>query len=100
MVPKDSTAQTLGDIKGKKIGIAGGPVDKSWLILRAYAKQQYGIDLCHTPELGIYDGVVLAVAHEDFRALGADLRESFGKKTCVVYDLKHMLPEGASDLRL
>ena len=30
MVPKDSTAKTLADLDGKKIGIAGGPLDKSW----------------------------------------------------------------------
>jgi NitT/TauT family transport system substrate-binding protein len=30
---------------GKKIGIAGGPLDKSWLILRAYARQEFGMDL-------------------------------------------------------
>jgi NitT/TauT family transport system substrate-binding protein len=45
LVPADSPAQTLADLKGKKIGIAGGPVDKSWLILRAYAKQLNGQDL-------------------------------------------------------
>ena len=39
VVPADSPVQTLADLKGKKIGIAGGPVDKSWLILRAYARQ-------------------------------------------------------------
>lgn len=45
IVPGDSNAQTLQDLKGSKIGIAGGPLDKSWLILQAYAKQQYGFDL-------------------------------------------------------
>lgn len=45
MVKKSSSYKTLEDLKGKKIGIAGGPVDKSWLILRAYAKKQYGFDL-------------------------------------------------------
>ncbi|WP_187430820.1 hypothetical protein ROLI_041840 [Roseobacter fucihabitans] len=45
VVPNDSTAATLADLKGGKIGIAGGPLDKSWLILRAYAQQQYGFDL-------------------------------------------------------
>jgi NitT/TauT family transport system substrate-binding protein len=45
LVPEDSPAKTLADLKGKKIGIAGGPVDKSWLILRAYAKQLDGQDL-------------------------------------------------------
>ncbi|MCO6382109.1 MAG: ABC transporter substrate-binding protein [Vannielia sp.] len=45
VVPEDSTAQSLEDLKGAKIGIAGGPLDKSWLILRAYAQQEYGMDL-------------------------------------------------------
>lgn len=50
LVPQDSPAQTLADLKGKKIGIAGGPVDKSWLILRAYARQETGEDLAAVTE--------------------------------------------------
>lgn len=50
VVSKDSTARTLEDLKGKKIGIAGGPVDKSWLILRAYAQEKYGFDLAAETE--------------------------------------------------
>lgn len=50
VVPKDSTAETLMDLKGQKIGIAGGPVDKSWLILRAYAEKEYGMDLAAETE--------------------------------------------------
>lgn len=45
VVPTDSPARTLKDLSGGKIGIAGGPLDKSWLILRAYAAQEYGMDL-------------------------------------------------------
>lgn len=45
VVPADSPVQSLADIAGRKIGIAGGPVDKSWLILMAYAQQEYGLDL-------------------------------------------------------
>lgn len=45
MVPADSPAQTLADLAGKKIGIAGGPLDKSWLVLRAHARNAYGMDL-------------------------------------------------------
>ena len=45
VVGADSNAQTLADLAGHKIGIAGGPLDKSWLILRAYAAQEYGMDL-------------------------------------------------------
>ena len=45
MVKADSPIKTLADLEGRKIGIAGGPLDKSWLILRAYAEQQSGFDL-------------------------------------------------------
>lgn len=50
VVPADSAAQTLVDLDGQKIGIAGGPLDKSWLILRAYAKQEHGFDLATATE--------------------------------------------------
>lgn len=45
VVPKDSKAESLQDMAGLKIGIAGGPLDKSWLILRAFAQQEYDMDL-------------------------------------------------------
>ena len=50
MVPADSPARSLADLAGGKIGIAGGPVDKSWLILRAYAEKEYGLDLARGTE--------------------------------------------------
>ena len=50
MVPADSSAKSLADLKGTKIGIAGGPLDKSWLILRAYAAQEYGLDIAADSE--------------------------------------------------
>lgn len=50
LVPKDSTATSLEDLKGGKIGIAGGPLDKSWLILRAYAEKMHGMDLVSETE--------------------------------------------------
>ncbi len=49
MVKADSPAKSLSDLAGKKIGIAGGPVDKSWLILRAFAQSQ-GMDLAGETE--------------------------------------------------
>ena len=50
VVPNDSAAQTLADLAGGKIGIAGGPLDKSWLILRAYALHAYDLDLAQETE--------------------------------------------------
>ena len=45
MVPPDSPIKTLGDLKGKTIGVAGGPLDKSWLLIVAYALRTANIDL-------------------------------------------------------
>ena len=45
VVRADAGIKTIADLKGRKVGIAGGPIDKSWLVLRAYAKKQAGIDL-------------------------------------------------------
>lgn len=45
MVKPDSGITGLSGLDGKKIGIAGGPLDKSWLILQAYAEKTEGIDL-------------------------------------------------------
>jgi NitT/TauT family transport system substrate-binding protein len=50
LVGKDSPAQSVSDLKGSKIGIAGGPLDKSWLILRAYAEQSASLDLAKQTE--------------------------------------------------
>ncbi|MFK7876183.1 MAG: ABC transporter substrate-binding protein [Paracoccaceae bacterium] len=50
LVGKDNPAQSLADLKGSKIGIAGGPLDKSWLILQAYAEKNYGMDLAAETE--------------------------------------------------
>ena len=44
IAPKDSNIVNDVDLKNKKIGIAGGQVDKGWLIFRAFYKK-YGEDL-------------------------------------------------------
>ncbi len=37
MAPKDSPVHAVVDLAGRSIGVAGGPLDKSWLLLRAAA---------------------------------------------------------------
>ena len=44
MVRDDSPLRKVGDLKGRVLAIAGGPLDKSWLIVQAAAMRQ-GIDL-------------------------------------------------------
>ncbi|MEL7261295.1 MAG: ABC transporter substrate-binding protein [Pseudomonadota bacterium] len=50
MVAADSKVQSLADLAGLKVGIAGGPLDKSWLILQAYAADVHGMDLAAETE--------------------------------------------------
>jgi NitT/TauT family transport system substrate-binding protein len=45
MVPADSPIKTLADLKGKTLGVAGGPLDKSWLLIVAYALRTANLDL-------------------------------------------------------
>ena len=49
MLARNSGIDSLADLKGKRIGIAGGPASKGWLLLRARALQQ-GIDLAADSE--------------------------------------------------
>jgi NitT/TauT family transport system substrate-binding protein len=44
MVRSDSPLRTIDDLKGRVLAIAGGPLDKSWLIVQAAAMRQ-GMDL-------------------------------------------------------
>jgi NitT/TauT family transport system substrate-binding protein len=44
MVPADSDVASLTDLKGKKLAVAGGPLDKNWLLLQADARRD-GVDL-------------------------------------------------------
>ncbi len=66
----------------------------------AEAKQAYGLDLVAEPEKGAYDVVIIAVAHDEFRALGADGIQAFGKDTSILYDIKYVLPPDQVDDRL
>ena len=59
-----------------------------------------GLPLVAEPPVGSYDAIVLAVAHDAFRDMGADRIRAFGKPRHVLFDLKHMLPANAVDGRL
>ncbi len=50
LVPNASSIRTLGDLDGKRLGVAGGPLDKSWLLLRAYSRRVLGHDLADRAE--------------------------------------------------
>ncbi len=58
------------------------------------------LSLVDEPAQGAYDAVVVAVAHDIFRALGSERIRAFGKQPSVVFDVKHLLPASATDGRL
>ncbi len=50
MVPRDKGFKSLADLKGKRLGVAGSPLDKSWLLLRAYCRNKLHADLAEISE--------------------------------------------------
>lgn len=67
----------------------------------AEAENEYGITPISQPETSAYNGIVLAVAHQEFVEMGAEgLRRLGCRDAHVLYDLKYLLPADQSDLRL
>ncbi len=64
------------------------------------AQHEYGITPVNYPEEGAYDAIIIAVAHDQFKTMGAPTLHAFGKAQHVLFDLKYVLPVEASDLRL
>lgn len=50
MVPANSPVTSLGDLKGKKLAVAGTGIDKSWILLRAYSRKVLGSDIAEIAE--------------------------------------------------
>ncbi|UZW62899.1 nucleotide sugar dehydrogenase [Lysobacter enzymogenes] len=64
------------------------------------ARREYGLDMVEAPERGAYDAVVIAVAHEQFRTLGAAGARAYGKPGALLYDIKSLYPREDVDARL
>ncbi|WP_019676473.1 Vi polysaccharide biosynthesis UDP-N-acetylglucosamine C-6 dehydrogenase TviB [Arsukibacterium perlucidum] len=64
------------------------------------AEHEYGITPISSPEAGSYDAIILAVAHKQFRDMGAKGIKALAKPEHIVYDLKYLLSADEADLRL
>jgi NitT/TauT family transport system substrate-binding protein len=51
MVPAGGGITSLADLEGRRLGVAGGPLDKSWLLIQALAVQRAGVDLAAVTEV-------------------------------------------------
>ncbi|WP_159015926.1 nucleotide sugar dehydrogenase [Cognatiluteimonas profundi] len=67
----------------------------------AVAAQEYGVQLLsQAPEAGAYDAIVVAVAHDEFRAMGVEGLRRLANGRAVIYDIKGIFPKDAVDARL
>ena len=64
------------------------------------ARSVYGVELIGTPDVGAYDAVILAVAHEQFREMGPTGARAYGRPHALLYDIKSLYPREGVDARL
>lgn len=60
-------------------------------------RHEYGIELTSEVKPDSYDAIVMAVAHNEFKEMGAEDIRKLGKSDCVIYDIKRVLPADAVD---
>jgi UDP-N-acetyl-D-galactosamine dehydrogenase len=64
------------------------------------AEHEYGFSLVEQVKANTYDAIILAVGHNEFKALGAENIRAYGKENHVLYDLKYILDKESVDMRL
>lgn len=67
---------------------------------KAEAEREYNVTPISKPAVNNYDGIILAVAHNEFIELGVEQIRNFGKDSHVLYDLKYAFTKEATDIRL
>jgi len=70
-----------------------------WISKEA-AVNEFGIDVIEYPEKGQYEGILIAVGHDEFKAMGPAAIREFGKSGHILYDLKYIFDPLDTDLRL
>jgi len=63
-------------------------------------EHEYGLQPIKEPASGKYDAIVMAVAHDQIRELGIEAIKKYGRRDCVLYDIKSILPKASVDGRL
>lgn len=66
----------------------------------AEARHEYGLTLVTEPQAGAYDAVIVAVAHDTFRKMGASQIRELCKQGGVIFDVKYILPRSDDIERL
>jgi UDP-N-acetyl-D-galactosamine dehydrogenase len=66
----------------------------------AVAQREYGIRPIRMPKAACYDAIVLAVGHDEFKALGVRKIRGWAKAAHVLYDVKYLFAPDQTDGRL
>lgn len=64
------------------------------------AQEEYGLKVLPQHPTEKYDGVIVAVAHDQFKNMSEVDYLTLSKPESVIYDLKYVLDRNLSDLRL
>ena len=64
------------------------------------AEREYNVTPVNKPAMNNYDGIILAVAHNEFVEMGVEQIRAFGKNEHVLYDLKYVFTKEDTDIRL
>ena len=67
------------------------------VVVPSEMKKYYNIDVVKKLKNGTYDVIILAVMHNEIKAMTSKQIRALGKKKCVVYDIKSILPKGMAD---
>ncbi|MEE3003792.1 MAG: Vi polysaccharide biosynthesis UDP-N-acetylglucosamine C-6 dehydrogenase TviB [Pseudomonadota bacterium] len=85
----------------KELTLYGSKVDSydPW-VNPTEVKKEYNINIVQVPDIGVYDAIILAVAHKQIIEMGVEKIRTFGKPQHFLYDLKYIFPSELTDLRL
>jgi len=64
------------------------------------AEHEYGITPLAELEPGKYDAIILAVGHQQFKAMGIERIRALGRPQVIVFDVKYLFPADRVDARL
>ena len=66
----------------------------------AAAQREYDVTPISKPQANQYEGIIVAVAHQQFIEMGIENIRALGKENHVLYDLKYIFKKDDSDIRL
>lgn len=64
------------------------------------AYHEYGLNILSERPAGKYEGIIFAVAHDEFKQLSNDDLDKMKAENCVIYDLKYILDRDKINIRL